>query len=87
MNSPLQNDDIDNSDNCENGNKLKNNHNCRKRNYENSNDDSNDDSIDSCCTSDVTNNNNNAFDGVDNSGTHTANHYNDLSLSFVYKKK
>ena len=82
MNSPLQNDDIDNSDNCKNGNNRKNGHNCTNSNYENVNDDTYDDNSDSCCTSDVTNNNNNAFDGVDNSGTHTAKHYNDR---FAYR--
>lgn len=81
MNSALQND-IDNSDKCKNGNKLKNSHNCQNSNYENSNDDSYDDNSDSCCASDVTDNNSNAFDGVDNCGTHTANHYNNQFTLF-----
>ena len=90
MNSPLQNDDIDNSDNCKNGHNRKYGRNCTNSNYENDNDDSYDDNSHSCCTSDVTNNNNNAFDGVDNSGTHTAKYYNDqfalLSLQTEIKE-
>ena len=79
LNSPLQNDNIDHSDNCKNGNNRKYGSNCINSCHENDNYGSYDDNSDSdsCRTSDVTNNNNNAFDGVDNSGIHTAKHYND----------
>ena len=50
---------------------------CKNSIYENNYYDNYDDNSDSCCTSDVADNNNNAFDGVDNSVTMTAKHYDD----------
>ena len=66
INSPFQNG-IDYPEKCKNGQNRENG------NYENDSDDGFDDNSDSCCTSDVTDN---AFDGVDNSGTQTAKYCN-----------
>ena len=76
MTSPSQTD-IDPTDNCKNSRHHNNGLNCTNINYGNNTDVSYDDDTDSdsCCTSHVTNNNNNAFDGVDNGGTHTSKHY------------
>ena len=69
MNSPLQ-DGIDYPENAKTVKIVK------TVIIDDDSDDGYDDDSDSCCTSDVTDNENNAFDGVDKSVTQTAKHYN-----------